>query len=519
MEINLKSILVCLLMTSVVLSAKSQEHFLAIGVSTHPKSIKNIMSTGLVPQVDFAIGGYVNNFHLDAQVNSGKAYFVNLSNRVKYNKNAVSVNLQAGFSSYNYSFGLSVTDSLSSEIKDPINAPLLSDRDIWSMFYGNGVNLHSFDQTIIYPSIRLNFDYFRTLLVYKGLNIESFAGITVDQRFNFVVNNLQNVNNEGGVEEMIVHFDNHFAAKTPKFGLQIGFNFKLNSNNLKFGYGFNFGNSGLDNEAVYFNEGSVFLAYSKTLQNTKITKEQLLISKQDKQTNSKFRRLRKGDKYSFINFHIGNNVTAYFDSDPDQTELWDQNGSSGTRVTSGYTLNPNIDFSMSFNSFVGNRVLAGLGVDFRGHKIFGEGVFMESTTGNQTTFGYQENLADGNNGSTQDSYGDVLNVRYYSPSLLLAFYFNGSQRAIEPFVRARTIYNLTNFTAPSQYNYIDRDHISSFTTFRLGGGIDFRMRVISSKYIVLSVSGDYVIDPIKNYAQVSISLGYYRKKKLENQRN
>ncbi|MFT7612373.1 MAG: hypothetical protein ACI9J3_001332, partial [Parvicellaceae bacterium] len=123
MEINLKSILVCLLMTSVVLSAKSQEHFLAIGVSTHPKSIKNIMSTGLVPQVDFAIGGYVNNFHLDAQVNSGKAYFVNLSNRVKYNKNAVSVNLQAGFSSYNYSFGLSVTDSLSSEIKDPINAP------------------------------------------------------------------------------------------------------------------------------------------------------------------------------------------------------------------------------------------------------------------------------------------------------------------------------------------------------------------------------------------------------------
>jgi len=518
MEISIKSILVCSMLMIISLGASSQEHFSAIGVSTHPKSLKNIMSTGIVPHVDFAVGGYTSHFNLDAQLNSGKAYFVNLSNRVKYNKNAVAVNLQAGFSSYNYNFGLSVTDSLSSEIKDPVNSPY-SDRDIWALYYGNGVNLHSFEQNIIYPSIRLNFDYFRTLIAYKGLNIESFAGITIDQRFNFVVNKGENVNNEGGFEEMIVHFDNNLAVKAPKFGLQLGFNFKLNSNNLQLGYGFNFGNSGFEDGAVSFNEGAVFLAYSKTLQNTKITKEQLLISKQDKQANSKFRRLRKGDKYSFMNFHIGNSVTQYFEAVTVLTEPWDLGGGSATRVTNGYTANPNIDFSMSFNSFVGNRVLAGLGIDFRGNRMYSEGFVIDSVSGNTTSFGFTGDLNNGgNNGTTEQGFGDILNVRYYSPSLLLAFYFNGSQRAIEPFVRGRAVYNLTTFTAPSNYNYIQRDHISSFTTFRLGAGVDLRLRLVSSKYVVLSVSGDYVIDPIKNYGQVSISLGYYRKKKLENQR-
>ena len=58
---------------------------------------------------------------------------------------------------------------------------------------------------------------------------------------------------------------------------------------------------------------------------------------------------------------------------------------------------------------------------------------------------------------------------------------------------------------------------SFFGIHRIGVGVDIRLRIKSSKFLIIGVGADYNLNPQTNYLQYSIRLGYYRKKKLKNQ--
>ncbi len=496
---------------TLVFQATGQEHFTEFGISYHPYAISLQDSNVLQPLVQFSKNTYESKFELRGDLQKASGLYFNLGNRIKVGKNALMVNLQGGVDIYRYGMDLQLIDTLSTE---PYQGSSMSDQSSWETNYGGSNNSYEYSERIIIPSLRINIHYYRGLLYFKGLQVEAFGGISIDNRFQTFTNNKVRVFNDDQLEELRIRYAGAMNHTSLMVSGQLGASLRLNANNLRIGYDMAFGEAGNANGFASFNQRALFFGFTKTLSNTKIAREQLLISQENQADNSKYRRYKKGDKYSYVAYHEGPEQSAYFDSPVSRTDTWTGDTESLTRNTTGYTIVPLDRLSVSFNSFLSNRLMGGVGFDLYSHEIYREGNVQNSSGTFNEEFGY----ATREDGSIAQ-YGEVKLYRYFSPSVALAVYPQGTQGSIDPFIRGRAILNYPMFTITAQDNFIDRDHLDLFGSFKVGGGVDFRLRVRGSRYLVVTVGGDYVIHPIVNYSELSVSLGYYRKKKLEKQRD
>lgn len=502
------SMLLCLLFSGISLSA--QEHFSELGFTVFQKNLAGIKSQAVKPEVHFAVGVYSGQFELSGTLNEGRGYYVNYANRFRYKKNAVDVDAMFGLNIYKYDFSLKQISPIDTVAQfDGSNA---SHQSIWTNNYGGSNGTFNYSHTIWHPGIRLGLNYYRTLTNFRGLQLEALGGFSFERRFNFLTQNWELPHQEGTPEEMVVNYNDVLNPKPSIVGFQIGFATRFNANNLKIGYQLQFSSGGTKSGFSAFQENALFVSYAKTLRYTKIAKEQLLISREDKQVASRLKRYRRGDKYSYIRFHGGESVSQHYELEGAvNNDVLIDGMDTLLRTTNGYQIKPRSNVSLSFNTFLGNRILGGIGIHAYANEVQTSGFVTNSSSGEVQTF----------DPSNEDApyFGDEKTYQYFAPSIMMAFYFNGSQRVVEPFVRGRAIYHIPTFSSEGHAGIqLNRGDLDAFPGLKLGGGVDFRLRIRSSKYFVFALSGDYVINPIKNYTEVGLSIGYYRKKKLKNQR-
>lgn len=427
-----------------------------------------------------------------------------MHSKFKFNKNLVVADLQIGLSNYTYS--LNITKKTNSfPLDTTINEFGINDSITWSNY-----KLSSEDIAVnaLYPSLRVHVGYERELLRYKSFVINADAGFYFNRKFSFFQGYRHQINETN---------DSIFAYLGPllnhrKFipSSYIGISFKYTSHQIGIRLGSNLGSVTRKGAPFVLKETFAQVTYTKLLKETHLGREQVLYDEYQHLSQTRASEYRQGDKYSYLHINIPHNTyTSYSESsDP----FWVIENNDSIQVNKeGNLLQPNIGFGLMFNTFFTHRWMMGLGVSMYSESYSSYGTLNEPNS----TIAYGTELPEE---IPDNSFQEYWTKNKAAAAINSHIYISKRTMKIDPFVKG-TVYMVLDYDVPDFLKDEPGWRTTSFfPVYQIGAGFDIRLRIKSSKFFVIGAGVDYNINPHTNYLQCYARVGYYRKKKLKNQR-
>ncbi len=485
----------------------SQEWVTSLQLEFGNKTIDFDSTNKVNPSVVFPSKTYDNSFTIKNNSLVGKSFFIGIGNDIILNKNTITTSLGIGFHKYDYGLTIEKTGEISNIPRDP-SLTNLSDQDFWNEITGNE-STH-FNVSKRTPFLRLALGYKREILRYKSITATFSAGIAIDRRYN--VNVKDSLTLEGSYPYVYTNLFSQFNNKQFVFNPYVGIGVRFGSNVLSMKYGAALGRIDDKNGIANFKESFAQFGYARILGLSKIGKEQVIYDEFQHLGLARSSEFRRGDKFSFMTLGFDHKIlTNYTLTDPKITEVVFEDDTI-TKTTLGYSVSPTVNFGLSFNTYATHRWMIGLGLDVYQEHYNSFGNVYDSISGKRTDFMSGDSPA-----IPTDPYSEYDKATKIAPSISTAIYFSKRILKIDPYFKA-TSAMVMDYDVPSflQSNS-DWSTKSFFGIHRIGVGVDIRLRIKSSKFLIIGVGADYNLNPHTNYLQYSIRLGYYRKKKLKNQ--
>ncbi|CAG5078346.1 hypothetical protein [Parvicella tangerina] len=456
--------------------------------------------------LDFPSISYDDMFEVRLNEVSSISLFGGFKNHFLIKKNIVVADLSLGVNLYDYSFDLE-KKSNSGNLDTTKFEGVKSDSSIWQDYLGanNGIAIRG-----IYPAIRLHLGYKRELVNYKNLALYADAGVLVERRFSFFQDFNKNIHNS--TDSITAHFGSSLNHRNIIPSVYLGLTIRMGSNSLGIRLGSNLGAITRKMAPLELKENFAQVTYSKLFKETHLGREQVIYDEYQHLSQTRAAEYRQGDKFSYLQFSFPHDKRGSYTNEDPSTSFFLEDNDSLMVTTNGYYIQPNIGFEMMLNSFFTHRWMMGLGLSMyeESYTSFGN----VSQNGNEVTSFGDEILRS----EPDNSYQEYWSKSKLAVGMNSAVYISKRMLPIDPFVKG-TASMVMDYDVPSFLkDEPDWRSASFFPIFKVGAGADVRLRLKSSKFFVIGISADYNINPHVNYMQYSVRVGYYRKKKLKNQR-
>ncbi len=465
---------------------------------------------------------------LDDAWSAGVMYGLGL----KWDKNLFNVKIGAGVDEYNYHLNFKQIDTIPSSI----GSNTQTGQNIWESVR-NPVTLgREINGAIASPYVNFELGYSRAVWSYKGW--EFLPSIELRYRKSFFDDKLisqsflQSLDfriEDGNSDFIEFPTQQYLKLKEHTFFMNLGVDFRHNASVYGVRYGFSLGEvSGVENVGVFKISGFNF-SYAKVLDVRKLAKEQLIADADMGIPSVKTRKYRKGDRMFYASYFFDSKQSVAFDYSSVKIDSnvnfknSSQDNLGHVKELYGVTVRPNVSLKFGATSFFTHRLALGVEIGVYIEKINNYGRTLDSAG-----VSYYEVVE---NQDFRILKNDVFAAdNFYVDSKLYpnvvfnsAIYIFKYQLPVDPFVKGSlNLVLLPETRAISQIlentpNTIDYGE-PYFSIYTLSAGVDVKLRMRSSKYLLLSVIGDYHIHPHGNFMQLGLRLGRYKKKKLKNQR-
>ncbi len=454
--------------------------------------------------LDFPSLSYDETFQVKLSNISSLSTFGGFKNHFYIQKNIVVADFSIGVSQYDYQFDLSKKAGSSPLDSEPF-ASGRSDSLVWEKYQDNYERI---DLSAIYPSIRLHLGYQRELFNYKNLAFYADAGFFIERRFSLFQDPNKVIFSDN--DTILGHFGSALNHRLIIPSAYAGLTIRMGSNALSCRLGTKLGPVTRNIASLQVNESYLQVAYSKLFRETHLGREQVIYDEYQHLSQTRASEYRQGDKFSYLQLNIAHEergtyanetpVTAWFLEDADSIEV----------STEGYYVQPNAGFDLMFNTFFTHRWMMGLGVSLYEENYTSYGTV---TRDDQVTPFGDEVLRS----APDNSYQEYWSKTKAAVGINSALYLSKRTLKIDPYVKGMASM-IMDYDVPTFLKDQPGWRTTSFfPIFKVGAGVDFRLRIKSSKFFVLGVGADYNINPHVNYIQYFAKVGYYRKKKLKNQ--
>lgn len=498
------------IITSLILIAnvsKAQEWASSLQFEYGIKTVSFDSTKQVNPSIVFPSGTYDNSFKMSNIAVSSNSYFVGFGNDIILNRNIITTSIGIGLNVYDYKLRINQSGILNSAIADS-SLTTTSDQAYWDEIIVNKTNAFNIVKNV--PTLRLSLGYKRELFRLKSFVPTIDAGVSIERRFNLQLSD--SVTLEGSYPYVYSNINNQFNHKQFIFNPYLGLSMRFGTHIFAARYNMALGHIDDGNGVLSLHETSFQLSYSKTLGLSKIGKEQVIYGEYQHLGLSKSSEYRKGDKFSYMTIGFDQKAKTNYELDPILINSAIFNNDSITKITEGYEVTPNINFGLAFNTFATHRWMIGLGIDFYQEQYNSYGSTYDSLTNTTGSF------SAGDNPSTPLS--ELVENRkktFISPNINSAIYISKRILRIDPYVKGSAAmvmdYDVPSFLKQNS----DWRTRNFFPIYKIGAGVDIRLRIKSSKFLIIGIGADYNLNPHTNFIQYNIRLGYYRKKKLKNQ--
>lgn len=442
---------------------------------------------------------YNKTFEAQLKSLSNKSIQLGIKNHFIFKRNLLVTDISLGFNRYQYDFEISKKEN-STFLDTSLNESGVSDSYLWKRFALN--NTYSFQSVL--PKIRFNLGYKREVFNYHNLAFYADAGVLIDKQFT----SFQKLNHDIYTQEDTISVPFGLLLKNRKILTSgyLGFTIRYSSSSIAFKLGRQFGSNFITESPIQANQNFVQVSYSKLFKEVHLGKEQVIYDEFQHLTQTRASEYRKGDKLSYADFGFSHEEEAIYPHDEVNKELVVENTDTTFVYTQGYKVKPETNLRLGVNSYFTNRWLMGLSVS----------MYKET----YHTYGYVSD------GISSSEYGNNSNDQYetsasktkYSIGINSAIYLTKEAFMINPFIRggANMVmdYDVPSFLKQNS----EWRTVAFFPYYSYGAGVDLRLRLRSSKFLVLGIGFDKVLNPHIDYNKIYVRVGYYRKKKLKNQR-
>lgn len=450
---------------------------------------------------------YDETFEIKLNDISSTSIYGGFKNHFTLKRNVLVADLSLGLNLYNYTFDL-WKKSGSNNLDTSMYEPNKNDSLVWQEYMNDyeGVNIKG-----VYPAIRLHLGYKRELLNYRNIALYADAGMLIQRRFSFFQSFNKEIYNSGG-DTIVAHFGKALYHKRILPSVYLGLSVRFGSNSFGLRLGSNIGSLTPKAVALKVSESFAQLTYSRLFRETHIGREQVIYDEYQHLSQTRASEYRQGDKFSYLQFSSMHKERAIYPSD-DPTTVYFLEGTDSIKVTKeGYYVQPSIGFEIMLNTFFTHRWMMGLGLSMYEESYTSYGNIM--TQGGQTTPFGEEILRS----EPDNSYQEYWTKTKGSVGINTAVYVSKRTLPVDPYIKG-SANMVMNYDVP-EFLKTNSDWRSTafFSVYKVGIGADLRLRLKSSKFFVLGIGADYNINPHINYMQYFVKVGYYRKKKLKNQR-
>lgn len=454
--------------------------------------------------LDFPSLTYDQTFESRVTAISNLNAHLGMHNRFIFNKNILIADFQLGLSKYDYAISISKKAN-SFPLDTAINEFGINDSISWSN-YANSVS--STSVSALYPSIRIHVGYERQLLLFRNLSINGDAGLYVDRKFSFFQNFNRQINETSDtisafLGPLLIH---------RKFipSIYAGFSIKYTSHQFGIRIGTSIGPVTRKVSPFVLKESFAQITYTKLIKETHLGKEQVIYDEYQHLAQTRASEYRRGDKFSYIQFNVPHKKCGEYEDD--MTSSWViENNDSILVNTKGHMVQPNMGIGLMLNTFFTHRWMMGLGLSLYGETYASYGTLDQQ--GSAENFGEEMPQAVPDN-----SYQTYWNKNKAAVALNTAVYVFNRTLPVDPYVKA-TANMVMDYDVPEFLKDEPEWRTTAFfPIYQIGAGFDIRLRIKSSKFFVVGLGADYNINPHVNYMQYYARVGYYRKKKIKNQR-
>lgn len=459
------------------------------------------------PPVTFPSGVYDNSFKLNTIGVTGNSYFIGFGNDIILNKNIITTSIGAGLQVYDYKLNIRKDGPLRNTIRDS-SITTQTDQAYWDEILTNNTNTFNIAKNV--PTIRLSLGYKRELFRLKSFAPTVDLGLSVERRFN--IQPRDSVTLEESYPYVYSNLSNQLNHKQFILNPYAGISLRFGTNIFTARYNMTLGRVDDENGVLNMKETSLLFSYTKVLGLSKIGKEQVIYGEYQHLGLSKSSEYRKGDKFSYMTIGFDQKLKIGYELDSAYTFPVTYNGDSITQTTIGHEITPNINFGLAFNTFATHRWMIGFGIDFYQEQYNSYGTTYDSLTNTSGNFAAGDNPS-----SPTNELVENRKKTFISPNINTAIYISKRIMKIDPYLKGSAAM-VMNYDAP-YFLKQDSEWISTsfFPTYKIGAGVDLRLRIKSSKFLIIGFGIDYNINPHTNFTQYTLRFGYYRKKKMKNQ--
>lgn len=456
-------------------------------------------------QLSFPTQRYDDIFYVNLRDIQSTSFTGGFKNQFVFNRNIIRADLGIGLNFYQFSFNLTKQVG-TAELNTGTDNHIVSDSAIWSNYSNQNAPIKIKGT---YPSLRLNIGYERELFKFKNIVCLANIGVLTQRRFSFFQNFDTDIN--GDSDPVWVNFNGLLQQKKLIVANYAGISLRYNSNIIGLRVGNTYGMINHHNSSLNFREVYTGLTYTKIFRESHLGKEQVLYDEYQHLSQTRASEYRRGDKYSFIQFGLGQQNRVEYSLDTPSQKFIIQNEDSILITTSGYYVQPNLGFELLLNTFFTHRWLTGLGFGLYQETYYSKGN-LSNQSGQSLNFGDEVLTSNPNN-----EYQEYWNKAKVAVTMNTAVYFSKRIMKIDPYIKG-TASMVMDYDVPDFLKQnADWRTTSFFPIYKIGLGTDIRLRLKSSKFFVLGIGVDYNLNPHINYVQYSVRIGYYRKKKLKNQ--
>ncbi len=485
----------------------SQEWLSSLQFEYALKTVAFDSSQSISPSVVFPSGVYDNSFKMNNTNATSNSYFIGFGNDIILNKNIFTTSLGVGLHVYDFKLKIKQQGDLRTAIKDS-SQTTTTDPEYWTEIQTNGTN--SFNLTKNIPTLRLSIGYKRELFRLKSFAPTVDAGISIERRFN--LNSTDSIVLEESFPYVYSNLNNQFNQKQFILNPYLGISLRFGSHIFSGRYNLALGRIDDENGVTNLQESSLQLSYSKILGLSKIGKEQVIYGEYQHLGLAKSSEYRKGDKFSYLTIGLDQKSSINYDLDSSMITPGVYQNDTITKIVNGYSITPNINFGLAFNTYATHRWMIGLGIDLYQEHYNAYGSIYDSTNATSTTFSGNENPT-----SPSSELTEYRKKTSIAPNINTAIYISKRILKVDPYIKGSAAmvmdYDVPHFLLQNP----EWRSKNFFPLYKVGVGVDLRLRVKSSKFLIVGLGLDYNINPHINNIQYTVRLGYYRKKKLKNQ--
>lgn len=471
------------------------------------KTVSFDSSQKVSPTVTFPGGVYDNSFKMNNIEVTSESYFVGFGNDIILNRNIITTSIGAGLHIYDHRLRINKVGALKSTILDS-SITTQTDQAYWDEIIENETNEFGITKNI--PALRLSLGYKRELFRLKSFSPTVDAGLSIERRFN--IQPRDSVTLEESYPYVYSNLNNQLNHKQFIFNPYIGLSLRLGTHIFAARYNVALGRVDDENGVLNMKETSLQVSYAKTLGLSKIGKEQVIYGEYQHLGLAKSSEYRKGDKFSYLTIGFDQKAKTSYTLDSAQYSAITYNNDSLTKITNGYDVTPNINFGLAFNTYATHRWMVGLGIDFYQELYNSYGTTYDSLTNETGSFS-----ADDSPYSPTNELVENRKKTFISPNINTAIYISKRILRVDPYVKGSAAMVMNYDVPPFLKENSEWRSTSFFPIYKVGIGVDIRLRIKSSKFLIVGLGADYNLNPHTNFIQYTVRLGYYRKKKLKNQ--